>query len=112
MSAVASEPMADAVTGTNTEKIDVLVQQVAALRADLNDVRATVRLILWLFGLAVVVLVPPTLTDIVYLATQVANTSADLKAVNARLDRMETTSSDDLRDQRERIVKLEAARKP
>lgn len=95
--------MADAVTGTNTEKIDALLQQVA-------DLKAQLRMLLWLFGL----FMPPTLTALMYMAMQLATLTAEARSMTGRLDRMDQTlaaQQKDMLDLRDRMIRMENQKK-
>jgi hypothetical protein len=106
--------MADTITGTNTVKVDSVTQELASLRT-------TIRMMLWVFG----VLLVPTITSLVMLTNALGEIRADireirtemrteLKAANARLDRVEKALEDFAKLQREdhdRLVRLEAEMK-
>ena len=88
--------MATAITGTNTDKIDQLTQQVA-------DLKATLRICTWIMGLAFPVMV----SLLAFLVAKTIDNSARLEQTNYRLESLKEIEKD-VKDLRERMIKLEA----
>lgn len=99
--------MPEAITGTNTVKVDAVVQELASLKT-------TNRILLGAIGAVFV----PAVTAIVMLTLALGELRADireikaeLRAVNDRLGRIEKIQEEQAKAQkedRERIIKLEA----
>lgn len=95
--------MAEAITGTPTQKSDQMAQELVSLKA-------TVRLHNWLFGCLLVLMLGAVYTGI-QVQAELRVVSTELKAMNSRLDRIEENQREtqkELKDQRERLIKLES----
>lgn len=89
-------PVATVITGTNTDKIDQLVQQVA-------DLKATLRICTWIMSLGF----PIMASLLAFLVAKTIDNSARLEQTNYRLESLKEIEKD-VRELRERMIKLEA----
>ena len=89
-------PVATAITGTNTDKIDQLTQQVA-------DLKATLRICTWIMGMGFPVMV----SLLAFLVSKTIDNSARLEQANYRLESLKEIERD-IKDLRERVIKIEA----
>jgi hypothetical protein len=89
--------MSAAITGTNTDKIDQLIQQVAELRATLR-----------IYTGIIAIGFPLLVALVTFLVTKTFDTSARLDQMSQRLDSLREIERD-LKYHRERMIKLEAA---
>ncbi|MBI3822962.1 MAG: hypothetical protein HY289_09840 [Planctomycetes bacterium] len=87
--------MATAITGTNTDKIDQLTQQVA-------DLKATLRICSWIMGLTFPVMV----SLLAFLVAKNIDNSARLEQANYRLESLKEIEKD-VKDLRERVIRIE-----
>jgi hypothetical protein len=95
--------MASAVTGTNTDKIDLLMQHVAALRTTLRIYNGIAAVVLPALGMA-----------LVSIYFSLVRVESDLKVVAEQLQNMKSAQQSlekDVRDMRERLIKIESQKK-
>lgn len=89
--------VATVITGTNTDKIDQLTQQV-------TDLKATLRICTWIMGMGFPVMV----SLLAFLVAKTIDNSARLEQANYRLESLKEIEKD-IKDLRERVIKIEAA---
>jgi hypothetical protein len=98
--------MSPAVTGTNTEKIDQVIGELAEIRAQLTKVNTTIRIYTAVF----VLIAPLVVSLLAYLTMTTVTLAADVRNLTAQVGRIEAAQKDaerEIRDFRERLIKLE-----
>ena len=88
-------PVATVITGTNSDKIDQLTQQV-------TDLKATLRICTWIMGMGFPVMV----SLLAFLVAKTIDNSARLEQTNYRLESLKEIEKD-VKDLRERMIKIE-----
>lgn len=112
-----SAPMADAFTGHNSDKIDQLIGAVGSLRVEVSDLKGEIKV----FKVVNSIVAAVALLGIPYLVTQVnrqgeqiASLTAEMRNLTANVQLVTADLKEtgrELRDQRDRITKIEAAQK-
>jgi hypothetical protein len=95
-----------AVTGTNTEKIDQVIGELAEIKAQLTKVNTTIRI----YTVVFVLIAPLVVSLLAYLTMTTVTLAADVRNLTAQVGRIEAAQKDaerEMRDFRERLIKIE-----